>query len=145
MTMRGNGSNGGYIWAIDPSRNCAKAVCSRLSQCNVEWGFKENRVAVIALNKCGKSDSQIFELLKPLEISRKYVYRAIKPYKELWGVEDRARSGRPRCVRTKAAIETVRKRIRWNPLRKQNSFSREINLSPRSISRLIRDDLHMTA
>jgi predicted DNA-binding transcriptional regulator len=40
----------------------------------MEWGFKENRVAVIAHHKCGKSDSQIFELLKPLKISRKFVY-----------------------------------------------------------------------
>jgi len=85
---------------------------------NTEWGFKENRVAVIALHKCGKSDSQIFELMKPLKISRNFVYRAIKRYKELWDVEDRARSGRPRCVRTKAAIKIVRERIRQNPLRK---------------------------
>jgi hypothetical protein len=35
---------------------------------NMEWGFKENNVAVIALHKCGKSDSQIFKLLKPLKI-----------------------------------------------------------------------------
>jgi len=35
----------------------------------MEWGFKENCVAVIALHKCGKSDSQISKLLKPLKIS----------------------------------------------------------------------------
>ena len=64
---------------------------------NMEWGFKEDRVAVIALHKCGKSDSQIFELLKLLKISRKFVYLAIKRYKEQWDVEDRAWSGRPRC------------------------------------------------
>ena len=60
---------------------------------NVEWGFKENRVAVIALHKCGKSDSQIFKLLKPLKISRDFIYRAIKLCKEIWVVEYRARSG----------------------------------------------------
>jgi len=60
----------------------------------MEWGFKENRVAVIALHTCGKSDSHIFKLLKPLKILRNFVYWAIKHYKELWGVEDRARSGR---------------------------------------------------
>jgi hypothetical protein len=58
----------------------------------VEWGFKENRVAVIVLHKCGKSDSQIFELLKPLKISGNFVYRAVKRYKELWGVEVRVRT-----------------------------------------------------
>jgi len=35
----------------------------------MEWGFKENHVALIALHKCGKLDSQIFKLLKPLKIS----------------------------------------------------------------------------
>jgi len=35
---------------------------------NVEWGVKENHVAVIALQNCGTSCFQIFELLKPLKI-----------------------------------------------------------------------------
>jgi hypothetical protein len=74
---------------------------------NMEWGFKENRVAVIALYKCKKSDSQIFKLLKPLKISQNFVYRAIKRNKELWGVEDRAWSERLKSVRAEAAIKTV--------------------------------------
>jgi transposase len=73
----------------------------------MEWGFKENCVAVIALHKCGKSDSQIFKLLKPLKISRNFVYRAIKRYKEIWGVEDRARSGSLKSVRAEAPNKTV--------------------------------------
>jgi 4-hydroxy-3-methylbut-2-en-1-yl diphosphate synthase IspG/GcpE len=36
---------------------------------NTEWGVQENHMAVIALPNCGKSYSQIFELLKPLKIS----------------------------------------------------------------------------
>jgi hypothetical protein len=50
----------------------------------MEWGFEENRVAVIILHKCGKSDSQNFEHLKPLKISRYFFHRAIKRYKELY-------------------------------------------------------------
>ena len=30
---------------------------------NMEWGAKENHVAVNALHNCGKSQSRIFELL----------------------------------------------------------------------------------
>jgi len=71
---------------------------------NVEWNFKENSVAVIALHKQGKSDSQVFENLKPLKISRNFVYRAIKRYKELWRVEERDRSVRPKCVSNKTAV-----------------------------------------
>jgi hypothetical protein len=54
----------------------------------MEWCFKENHEAVIALHKCGKSDSQIFKLLKPLKIARNFIFWAIKLYTKLWGVED---------------------------------------------------------
>ena len=57
------------------------------------------------------------------KFSRNFVYRAIERYKELWGVEDRARSGRP---------ESVRERIRRNPLWKQKIMSRELNISAQS-------------
>ena len=98
---------------------------------NMEWGFKENRVAVIALHKNGKSDSQNFKLFKPLKISRNFVYRAIKRYMEFWVIEDRARSGRLKSVRAVAATKTVRERIRRNPLWKQ-IMSRELNISTQS-------------
>jgi hypothetical protein len=78
----------------------------------MNWGFKGNRVAVIALHKCGKSDYQIFKLLKPFKTSRNFFCQAIKPYKEFWGAEDRARSGRLKSVRAEAAIKTVRVWIR---------------------------------
>ena len=78
---------------------------------NMLWSFKENRVAVIALHKCRKSDSQIFKLLKSLKISRNFVYWTIKRYKELRGVEDRAQSGRLKSVRAEAAIKTGREQI----------------------------------
>jgi len=73
----------------------------------MEWGSKENHVAVIHLHKYGKSDSQIFNLFKPLKISCNFVYWAIKRYKELWGVEDRARSEHLKSVRAEAAIKKV--------------------------------------
>jgi len=95
----------------------------------MEWGFKENCVAVIALHKRGKSDTQIFKHLEPLKISRNFIYRAIKHYKEFWGFEDRVRSGRLKSVRDKATIKTVWERIRRNPLWKQKIISRELNIS----------------
>jgi hypothetical protein len=87
-------------------------------------------VTVIALNKCGKSDSQIFKLLKPLKFLRNFIYWAVNRHKELRSVEDSAWSGHPRCVRTKAAIKTVQERIHQNLLRKQKSLSQELNMSP---------------
>jgi 4-hydroxy-3-methylbut-2-en-1-yl diphosphate synthase IspG/GcpE len=38
-------------------------VCHRI---NMEWGVKQNHVDVTALPNCGKSHSQIFKLLKPM-------------------------------------------------------------------------------
>jgi transposase len=98
----------------------------------MEWGFKKTRVAVIALHKFEKSDSKISKFLKPLKISRNIAYRAIKRYKELWSVEDRARSGRLKSVGAEAAIKTVRERIRRNPLWKQKIISRELKISTQS-------------
>jgi hypothetical protein len=57
-----------------------------------------------------------FQNLETIEISRNFVYRVIKGYKKLWGVEDGAWSGRLKIVRAEAAINTVRERIRRNPL-----------------------------
>ena len=95
---------------------------------NMEGGFKENRVAVIALHKCGKSDSEIFKLLKLLKISRNFVCRAVKDYNGLWVVEDRAQSGRLKSARAEATFKTVRERIRRNPLWKRKIMCRELNI-----------------
>ena len=99
---------------------------------NMEWGLKENHVAVIALHKCGKSDSQVFKLLKPLKNLRNFVYRAIQRYKELWIVEDRDWSGCLKPLRAEAAIKTVRERIRRNPIWKQKIMSRELSTPTQS-------------
>jgi hypothetical protein len=99
-------------------------------------------VAVNALHNCGKSYSQIFELLKPLKILWMFIYRAIKRYGELWRVEDRAQSGCLKSLRAQTAIKTERERICRNPLWKQ-FMSRELNTLTQSMSCLIRDDQHM--
>jgi len=58
-----------------------------------------------------------------------FIYPVIKHYKELWKLEDRARSGRLKSVRAEAAIKTVRERIPRNALWKQKILSRKLNIS----------------
>lgn len=111
----------------------------------MEWGIKENRIAVIALHKCGKSANEIFKLLKPLKITQRFVFRAIRRFDETQSFCDRERSGRPRDIRTPAAIKAVESRIRRNPLRKQQIMAREMSISTRSMSRIIKSDLGMGA
>jgi len=86
-------------------------------------------VAVNALPNSRKFHSQIFKLFKPLKISRMFIYMAIKYYKGLWRVEDRARLERLKSARAEAAINTVRERIRRNPLWKQKIMFRKLNIS----------------
>jgi hypothetical protein len=74
-----------------------------------------------------------------------FIYLAIKCYKELQRVEDRAQSGQLRSVRTEATIKRAQEWICRNLLWKQKSLSRELNILARSMSHLIRDDLHMRA
>jgi len=92
--MRRKVSKVDYFWTIVPSGTVPRQFARVSRSVNMEWGVKENRVAVTVFHKRGKSDSQIFKLLKPLQISRNFVHRTIKRYMELWGVEDGARSGR---------------------------------------------------
>ena len=85
----------------------------------MEWSEYHTRVTVIGLHKAGKNGKQIFTLLKPLNISQKFVYRTIQRFRETGDVVDRARPGRPRTARTTKTVEAVGSRIRRNPLRKQ--------------------------
>jgi hypothetical protein len=109
----------------------------------MEWGVKENHEVVFALHNCGKTYSQISELLKPLKISQMFIYRAIKHYEELSRVEDRAQSRHLRSLRAQDNIKTMQERIHRNPLWKQEIMFRELKILTQSTSRLIRDDQHM--
>jgi hypothetical protein len=66
----------------------------------------KNNVAVIALPNCGKMYSQNFKLLNQFKIPRMFIYLAIKNYKELWTVEDMARSEGLKILKIEATIKT---------------------------------------
>ena len=95
----------------------------------MEWGCYENRVAVIALHKVGKSPGEIFKTLQKLQISEKFVYRTINRFVETGTVRDRPRQGRPRTVRTPELIKAVAARVRRNPVRRQSLMAHELCLA----------------
>jgi len=111
----------------------------------MEWGNKENRIAVIALFKCNKTSLEFFNLLKLLKITKKFVYRTIKRFNEFNTIDNKPRSGLPRETRTNAAVKAVAQRIRRNPLRKQKIMAREMKIPPRTMSRIIKEDLGLGA
>lgn len=111
----------------------------------MEWGTVENRIAVLALHRVGKSPTEIHNLLKTLPITKRFVYRTVQRFNETNDVYDRPRDGRPRSVRLPNVVNAVRARVYRNPLRKQRVLAREIGVSTRSMSRILRDDLHLGA
>ncbi|TLL55228.1 helix-turn-helix domain-containing protein, partial [Acinetobacter baumannii] len=112
---------------------------------NMEWTLKEDRVAVIALHRCGYAPIQIFNILKNLNITKRFVYRTIKRYNEDSSVDDRSRSGRPRSVRTPAVIKAVKARIQRNPKRKQKLLALQMGLSRTTVKRVLNEDLGLRA
>ena len=143
--MKWEGCKVGCFLTTVSAGTCAKAVCLSLLQHQHGVACPENHMAVIARHSCGKSYSQTFKLLKPLKISRMQIFQAIKCYEELWWVEDRAQSGHLRSLRAEAAIKTVWEWIHRNLLWKQKILSREMNILTRSMSSIIRDNLHVSA
>jgi hypothetical protein len=91
------------------------------------------------MRKIGFLNFQTFETIE------NFVCRAIKHYKEQWGVEDRARSGRLKNMRLVAAIKTVTGADSpKSALETENHVPRAEHIDPIK-SCLIRDDLHMRA
>lgn len=111
----------------------------------MKWSVKEDRIAVIALHRCGHAPSEIFKLLKNLKITQRFVYRTIKRYNEVSSINDKERSGRPRTVRTPGVIKAVKARIARNPVRKQKVMALQMGLSRMTIKRVLNEDLGLRA
>lgn len=60
--------------------NLYEFLCDAVS---MEWDTNENQIDVIALFKCNKSPLEIFNLLKPLKMTQKFVYLPIKRFNEM--------------------------------------------------------------
>jgi len=61
-----------------------------------------------------------------------FIYWAIKHYKEIWRVENRAWSGCVKSVTAEATIKTERDLIRQKSLWKQKIMSRKLNILTQS-------------
>ena len=64
----------------------------------------ENRAAIVALHRAGKSNSDI---AKTLSIGRSTVWKTIKRFNERGDLFDRPRRGRPRSQRSKPMIKRI--------------------------------------
>lgn len=111
----------------------------------MEWTLKENRIAVLALHRCGHKPSTIFKLLKKLNITLRFVYRTIDRYNEVSSVEDKKRTGRPRSARTPAVVKAIKARIARNPVRKQKLMALQMGVSRKTVKKVLNEDLCLRA
>jgi hypothetical protein len=78
-------------------------------------------------------------------MNRVTVHKAIKRYEELGTLEDRPGRGDKRTVRTLSMVNRIRKRIRRNPTVPQRELARRLNISARSVNRVVCDQLGLRA
>lgn len=104
--------------------------------------MSDKREAIIALHRAGKSDSVIS---KTLSIARSTVWKCVKRFNERGDLTDRPRSGRPRSQRTKQLIKCAREKIRRNPKRSIRLLAKTANVSPRTMRRVVKEDLKMSS
>ena len=105
--------------------------------------MEQERTGIIKLFKAGRIHAEIMKSLRFPGSRRKFVYRTIRRYKETGGAVDRARSGRPRTVRTPQLKKVMRERIRRNPRRSMRKMALDLKISDFSIRKVMRTDLGM--
>lgn len=103
-----------------------------------------DRGAVISLHKSGHSPSQILKLLRK-RVSRSFVYKTLKRFRETGSLNDRPRSGRPRTKSTSATIRRVKQLLRRNPRRSMKSMSKDLGVSPTTAFRIAKKYLGLKA
>ena len=91
--------------------------------------MKEYRDIVVKLFVRGKRSDDIFRRSKFRGVKGNFIYTTIRRYRETGLTKDRARSGRPRSVRTPAAINVVRERVRRKMNRSIRKTAADLDMS----------------
>ncbi len=74
-----------------------------------------------------------------------FIYQTLALYPETGSTKNQPRGGSPRDIRTQNRIHAVRECIRRNPLHKQKVMSRDMKISSKTRSRILKADLHLGA
>lgn len=101
------------------------------------------RSSVIGLHLAGKKKSVIESELKNLNVSRKFIYRTIKRYEETGTTNKRSNGGPKKTATSPAMIRRVRARIRRNPRRSAKKMAKDLDISDRSLRRILKNDLRV--
>src|SRR5215469_4367033 len=83
--------------------------------------------------------------MKTSGVKHRTVYNVVNRYKETGTANDRKRSGRPRTKRTPHMLKALKARISRNPCRSQKKLGLQMNMSRKTISRALHEDLGLKA
>ncbi|TKR73704.1 hypothetical protein L596_020984 [Steinernema carpocapsae] len=103
---------------------------------------EEDRHAVVSFYKKGWKNCKISSTLK---LKKYEVSRVLKRYKETGSVEDRPRSGKLVTARTKAMKNRIRCRVKRNPEQSLGKMAQELNISDRTVRRIVKEDLKLVS
>ena len=104
--------------------------------------MESKREAIVNLHRAGKSNAAIS---KSLCVARPTVWKAVKRFNEWGDFCDHQRSGRPRSQRHTSMIKAIQERVRRNPRRTIRKMAKDTEMSPRTMGRLIHEDLRMSS
>lgn len=102
------------------------------------------REFVLQMHNNGLPIAEIVAILRPL-LSLRTVYRLISRAARGLPITASTSSGRPRTVRSCKAIEAVRSRLRRKSRRNLSQMAFQMEMSRRTLSRIIHDDLHFSS
>ena len=102
--------------------------------------FKRN--SVIALYLAGQSNSAIVKELQHLEVNKMFVSRTINRYNDTGSVKKRHGGGPKKSATNPDMIRKVKAQIQQNPRQSARKIAKEMNVSDRSIRRIMKNHLH---
>lgn len=101
--------------------------------------FKRN--SVIGLHLAGKTQVAIVRALKHLDVNKFFVHRTIKRYNETGSIAKRYGGGRKKTATAPEVVQKVKKRLERNPRRSANQMAKDLNISQRSMRRILQNEL----
>ena len=99
------------------------------------------RQIIVRAFQRGERQADIFRRFKPDGVSRQFISKTIKRWRETGTTADRPRSGAPRTARTPPIVHKVRERLRRNRRRSVRKLAKKLGTPRSTVRRIVMDDI----
>ncbi len=99
------------------------------------------RQIIVRTFQRGERQADIFRRFNPDGVSRQFISKTIKRWRETGTTDDRPRSGRPRSARTAQLVHKVRERFRRNRRRSVRKLAEKLDTPRTTVRRIVKDDI----